>query len=76
MEADKIVETAGRNAWHRDYVETQVQRDVRDLSRIRSLDALPRRKRKLAVSIGSCTSRPEAISFSFEPVAKTEVEIA
>lgn len=31
-----------RAAWYRDYVETQVQRDVRDLSRVRSLDALPR----------------------------------
>jgi predicted AAA+ superfamily ATPase len=31
-----------RAAWYRDYVETQVQRDVRDLTRIRSLDALPR----------------------------------
>jgi predicted AAA+ superfamily ATPase len=34
--------TARRAAWYRDYVETQVQRDVRDLTRIRSLDALPR----------------------------------
>lgn len=34
--------TARRVAWYRDYVETQVQRDVRDLSRVRSLDALPR----------------------------------
>lgn len=33
---------ARRRAWYRDYVETQIQRDVRDLSRIRSLDALPR----------------------------------
>lgn len=33
---------ARRTAWYRDYVETQIQRDVRDLSRIRSLDALPR----------------------------------
>jgi predicted AAA+ superfamily ATPase len=33
---------ARRMAWYRDYVETQVQRDVRDLSRVRSLDALPR----------------------------------
>jgi predicted AAA+ superfamily ATPase len=33
---------ARRGAWYRDYVETQIQRDVRDLSRIRSLDALPR----------------------------------
>jgi predicted AAA+ superfamily ATPase len=31
-----------RAAWYRDYVETMVQRDVRDLSRITSLDALPR----------------------------------
>jgi predicted AAA+ superfamily ATPase len=31
-----------RSAWYRDYVETQVQRDVRDLSRVRSLEALPR----------------------------------
>jgi uncharacterized protein len=33
---------ARRRAWYRDYVETQVQRDVRDLSRIHSLDALPK----------------------------------
>jgi len=31
-----------RAAWYRDYVETMVQRDVRDLARIASLDALPR----------------------------------
>jgi predicted AAA+ superfamily ATPase len=31
-----------RTAWYRDYVETMVQRDVRDLARIASLDALPR----------------------------------
>lgn len=29
-------------AWYRDYVETLIQRDVRDLARIHSLDALPR----------------------------------
>jgi len=35
--------TPGRTrAWYRDYVETMVQRDVRDLARIGSLDALPR----------------------------------
>lgn len=28
--------------WYRDYIETLVQRDVRGLARIRSLDALPR----------------------------------
>lgn len=31
-----------RAAWYRDYIETLVQRDVRDLARIRSLGALPR----------------------------------
>lgn len=31
-----------RAAWYRDYVETLVQRDVRELARISSLDALPR----------------------------------
>lgn len=35
--------TPGRRAaWYRDYVETLVQRDVRALARIASLDALPR----------------------------------
>lgn len=33
---------ARRSAWYRDYIETQIQRDVRDLARIHSLDALPR----------------------------------
>jgi uncharacterized protein len=42
-----------RAAWYRDYVETLVQRDVRDFSRIRSLDALPR---LLALAAGQ-TSR-------------------
>lgn len=31
-----------RTIWYRDYIETLVQRDVRDLARIRSLDAMPR----------------------------------
>ena len=31
-----------RAVWYRDYVEALVQRDVRDLARIQSLDALPR----------------------------------
>lgn len=35
--------TARRRAvWYRDYIETLVQRDVRDLARIASLDSLPR----------------------------------
>jgi len=33
---------ARRRAWYRDLVDAQIQRDVRDLSRIRSLDSLPR----------------------------------
>ena len=39
---------ARRAAWYRDYVETQIQRDVRDLTRIRSLEALPRLLRMAA----------------------------
>lgn len=31
-----------RTAWYRDYIETLVQRDVRDMARISSLDVLPR----------------------------------
>lgn len=31
-----------RAVWYRDYIETQIQRDVRTISRITSLDALPR----------------------------------
>lgn len=31
-----------RSVWYRDYIETLVQRDVRDLARIASLDTLPR----------------------------------
>lgn len=42
-----------KRAWYRDYVETQIQRDVRDLSRIRSLDALP----KLLGLVASQTAR-------------------
>lgn len=39
-----LARQAGRRraAWYRDYVEALVQRDVRDLARISSLDALPR----------------------------------
>jgi hypothetical protein len=33
---------ARRRVWYRDYVETQIQRDIRDLSRVRSLDTLPK----------------------------------
>ncbi|GAB4470469.1 MAG: ATP-binding protein [Burkholderiaceae bacterium] len=31
-----------RRAWYRDFFDTQIQRDVRDLSRVRSLETLPK----------------------------------
>lgn len=31
-----------RDAWYRDYITTIVQRDIREMARIRSLDAMPR----------------------------------
>lgn len=37
-----------RAAWYRDYIDTLVQRDVRDLARISALDALPRLLRMAA----------------------------
>jgi hypothetical protein len=42
-----------RTTWYRDYVETLVQRDVRELARISSLDTLPR----LLQSAASQTAR-------------------
>lgn len=42
-----------RAAWYRDYVETLVQRDVRELARIASLDAIPR----LLALVGAQTAR-------------------
>ncbi len=44
---------ARRGAWYRDYVETQIQRDVRDLARIHSLDTLPK---LLALAAGQTAS--------------------
>jgi predicted AAA+ superfamily ATPase len=44
---------ARRRAWYRDYLDTQIQRDVRDLSRLRSLDTLP----KLLRVAAACTAR-------------------
>ena len=49
-----LARPAGRRAvWYRDYVETLVQRDVRDLARINALDVMPR---LLALAAGQ-TSR-------------------
>jgi predicted AAA+ superfamily ATPase len=47
-----------RAAWYRDYVETLVQRDVRDLAHIASLDTLPR---LLALAAGQ-TARLQNVS--------------
>lgn len=44
---------AHREAWYRDYVETQIQRDVRDVTRIHALDALP----KLLAAAAAGTAR-------------------
>ncbi len=41
-----------RSTWYRDYIETLVQRDVRDLRRIRSLDVLPRLLSLIATQTG------------------------
>ncbi len=54
-----------RAAWYRDYVETLVQRDVRELARIASLDAIPR----LLALIGAQTSRLLNVSDLAAPLA-------
>lgn len=50
-----LVRPAGRRRanWYRDYVEAQVQRDVRDMARISMLDVLPR----LLSAVASQTAR-------------------
>ncbi len=42
-----------RTAWYRDYADTLIQRDIRDLARISALDALPR---LLALASGQSAS--------------------
>jgi predicted AAA+ superfamily ATPase len=54
-----------RAAWYRDYVETLVQRDVRELARIASLDAVPR----LLALVGSQTARLLNVSELAAPLA-------
>jgi len=54
-----------RTAWYRDYVETLVQRDVRELARIASLDAVPR----LLAMVGSQTARLLNVSELAAPLA-------
>ena len=56
--------TARRMAnWYRDYVEVLVQRDVRDLARVRSLDVLPR----LLHASAAQTARPYNLSSLASP---------
>lgn len=47
-----------REAWYRDYLETLIQRDIRDLARISSLDVMPR----LLTGVASQTARLMNIS--------------
>jgi len=60
-----------RRAWYRDYVESQIQRDVRDLARIRSLDALPR----LLAMAASQTASPINVAELASPLELTRKTI-
>ncbi len=60
-----------RRAWYRDYIETQVQRDVRELARIRSLDVLP----KLLRLIAAHTASPLNVSDLAAPFELTRATI-
>ncbi len=62
---------ARRLAWYRDYVDTQVQRDVRDVTRVRSLDALP----KLLALAASHTARLINVSDLSSPFELTRQTI-
>lgn len=62
---------ARRRAWYRDLVETQIQRDVRDVARIHSLDALPR----LLTLTASCTARLLNVSDLAAPFQMTRQTI-
>jgi predicted AAA+ superfamily ATPase len=54
-----------RAAWYRDYVETLIQRDVRELARIASLDTIPR----LLALVGAQTARLLNISELSAPLS-------
>jgi predicted AAA+ superfamily ATPase len=62
---------ARRRAWYRDLVETQIQRDVRDVARIHSLDALPR----LLALVASHTSQLLNVSDLAAPFQMTRQTI-
>ncbi len=54
-----------RKTWYRDYAETLIQRDIRDLARINALDALPR---LLALAAGqtACLVNVSALAAPFQ----------
>jgi hypothetical protein len=63
--------SARRRAWYRDYVDTQIQRDVRDLTRIHSLDMLP----KLLALAAAQTARLVNIADLAAPFERTRQTI-
>jgi predicted AAA+ superfamily ATPase len=54
-----------RSAWYRSYVESLVQRDVRDMSRIASLDVLPRLLAAAAAQTG-CLFNASGLAAPFQ----------
>jgi uncharacterized protein len=54
-----------RTAWYRNYIETMIQRDIRDLARINALDALPRLM-TLAAGQTSCLTNITEIATPFQ----------
>lgn len=60
-----------RAAWYRDYIDALVQRDVRELSRIRSLDVLP----SLLSAIAGQTARLLNVSGLAAPFSVSRVTI-
>ncbi|HEY9464413.1 MAG TPA: ATP-binding protein [Vicinamibacterales bacterium] len=54
-----------RSTWYRNYVDAMVQRDVRDLTRISSLDALPRLL-TLAASQTACLMNVSGLATDFQ----------
>ncbi len=74
-----LARRAGRRraAWYRDYVEAQMQRDVRDMSRIRTLEALPRLMRLAAVQTATLLNVSD-LARSFEislPTVRSYLEL-
>ena len=74
-----LARRAGRRraVWYRDYVEAQMQRDVRDMSRIRTLEALPRLMRLAAVQTATLLNVSD-LARSFElslPTVRSYLEL-